>query len=162
VSLSVLGLIAALTLPSIFNSLKAQKDKAVFKETYQALAEAFYKGVISGEIWDNTSRQAYLRANINHTKWEATCTVPHSHGASFPCMHTASGGVIIFFGHELYLLDYNGMDGLNTHAHHQADQIMLSGNYTGATKNFHSLPVRVGELKPTSNPSIDFFADLMS
>jgi prepilin-type N-terminal cleavage/methylation domain-containing protein len=40
ISLSVLGLISALTLPAIFNSVDEQKKKAVFKETLTALAEA--------------------------------------------------------------------------------------------------------------------------
>jgi prepilin-type N-terminal cleavage/methylation domain-containing protein len=37
VSLSVLGLIAAITLPSIFNAVEAQKKNAVFKETYNTM-----------------------------------------------------------------------------------------------------------------------------
>ena len=49
VSLAVLGLIASLTLPSLFMSMDRAKKRAVFKETYQALAEAVHTATMEGE-----------------------------------------------------------------------------------------------------------------
>lgn len=52
VSLAVLGLIASLTLPSLFVSMDRAKKRAVFKETYQALAEAVHTATMEGEtVW---------------------------------------------------------------------------------------------------------------
>ncbi len=49
VSLTVLGLIATLTLPHLFASFDRAKKRAVFKETYQALAEAVHTATMEGE-----------------------------------------------------------------------------------------------------------------
>jgi prepilin-type N-terminal cleavage/methylation domain-containing protein len=49
ISLSVLGLVAALTLPSLFISMDRIKKRAVFKETYQALATAVHTATMEGE-----------------------------------------------------------------------------------------------------------------
>jgi prepilin-type N-terminal cleavage/methylation domain-containing protein len=49
ISLAVLGLIASLTLPSLFMSMDRIKKRAVFKETYQAFATAFNEMKLSGE-----------------------------------------------------------------------------------------------------------------
>jgi len=50
VSLSVLGLIAALTLPSIFNSVSAGKIKANQKEAIQAVQQMLYQGYMNGDF----------------------------------------------------------------------------------------------------------------
>ncbi len=49
VSLTVLGLIATLTLPHLFASFDRAKKRAVFKEAYQALAEAVHAAMLEGE-----------------------------------------------------------------------------------------------------------------
>ncbi|MFN7309915.1 MAG: Tfp pilus assembly protein FimT/FimU [Vampirovibrionales bacterium] len=52
ISLAVLGLIASLTLPSLFMSMDRAKKRAVFKETYQALATAVHTATMEGEtVW---------------------------------------------------------------------------------------------------------------
>jgi len=67
VSLSILGLIAALTLPSIFNSVKTSKDKAVIKEGFNAIQIAGYEGKMKGEIYSLPTYINYLRKNLNAT-----------------------------------------------------------------------------------------------
>jgi prepilin-type N-terminal cleavage/methylation domain-containing protein len=52
ISLAVLGLIASLTLPSLFMSMDRAKKRAVFKETYQALATAVHTATMEGETID--------------------------------------------------------------------------------------------------------------
>ena len=49
ISLAVLGLIASLTLPSLFMSMDRAKKRAVFKETYHALATAVHTATMEGE-----------------------------------------------------------------------------------------------------------------
>ncbi|MFM7390680.1 MAG: type II secretion system protein, partial [Vampirovibrionales bacterium] len=50
ISLAVLGLISALTLPSIFNSVSQSQHKAKMKETIQVLQDVMYTGYMNGEI----------------------------------------------------------------------------------------------------------------
>jgi prepilin-type N-terminal cleavage/methylation domain-containing protein len=49
VSLTVLGLIATLTLPHLFASFDRAKKRAVFKEAYQALSEAVHAETMEGK-----------------------------------------------------------------------------------------------------------------
>ncbi|MFM7390618.1 MAG: type II secretion system protein [Vampirovibrionales bacterium] len=50
VSLAVLGLISALTLPSIFNSVSAAQLKAKQTETIQVLQDVMYQGFMNGDF----------------------------------------------------------------------------------------------------------------
>ena len=48
VSMAILGLIATLTLPHMFMSVDRAKKRAVFKEAYQAIAEAVHTTFLEG------------------------------------------------------------------------------------------------------------------
>jgi prepilin-type N-terminal cleavage/methylation domain-containing protein len=48
ISLAVLGLIASLTLPSLFMSMDRAKKRAVFKEAFQAISEAAHAATLEG------------------------------------------------------------------------------------------------------------------
>ncbi|MFM7390177.1 MAG: type II secretion system protein [Vampirovibrionales bacterium] len=50
VSLAVLGLISALTLPSIFNSVSQSQLKATQKETIQILQDVMHQGFMNGDF----------------------------------------------------------------------------------------------------------------
>ena len=67
VSLTVLGLIATLTLPHLFASFDRAKKRAVFKEAYQALAEAVHSSTMEGgtvfDIIDKLNPKKICRTN---------------------------------------------------------------------------------------------------
>jgi prepilin-type N-terminal cleavage/methylation domain-containing protein len=48
ISLSVLGLISALTLPTVFNSVNTRKEKAIFRETISSLQEVVKDAAANG------------------------------------------------------------------------------------------------------------------
>ncbi|MFM7390127.1 MAG: type II secretion system protein [Vampirovibrionales bacterium] len=55
ISLAVLGLISALTLPSIFNSVSTAQMKAKQKETIQILQDVVYQGFMNGDFQNISS-----------------------------------------------------------------------------------------------------------
>jgi len=61
----VLGLIAALALPSIFNSVKTKKDVARFREAYSAIVQAGYQGHMNGDITSRATYIDYMSKNLN-------------------------------------------------------------------------------------------------
>jgi prepilin-type N-terminal cleavage/methylation domain-containing protein len=70
VSLSVLGLIAALTLPSIFNSISTARTKAVGKEAIQVITTLVTEGLMNGDIaeGDGLGMRNYIFDHINAAK----------------------------------------------------------------------------------------------
>jgi prepilin-type N-terminal cleavage/methylation domain-containing protein len=65
ISLSVLGLISALTLPSVFTSVRKQQDTARFKEAFTVLSTVGYEGKLQGDITSTATFINYLRAKMN-------------------------------------------------------------------------------------------------
>ncbi len=61
VSMAVLGLIATLTLPHMFMSVDRAKKRAVFKEAYQALAEAVHATFLEGGNSDDVIKRLNTR-----------------------------------------------------------------------------------------------------
>ena len=61
VSMAVLGLIATLTLPHMFMSADRAKKRAVFKEAYQALAQATHAAAMDG-VTDSRGIVPYFNA----------------------------------------------------------------------------------------------------
>ncbi len=61
VSMAVLGLIATLTLPHMFMSADRAKKRAVFKEAYQALAQATHAAMMEG-VTDSRGIVDYFNA----------------------------------------------------------------------------------------------------
>jgi prepilin-type N-terminal cleavage/methylation domain-containing protein len=71
ISLSVLGLISALTLPSVFNSVNERRKLAVFKETLNALQTAHTDAIMDGSLTPNSYGTFFTR--LNHVKF---CQAP--------------------------------------------------------------------------------------
>jgi prepilin-type N-terminal cleavage/methylation domain-containing protein len=77
VSLTVLGLIAGLTVPSMVNSVVVSKRLALLKETKQVLQSIVTEGIQNGDLraassWTDwttiNANRAYLRSKLNATK----------------------------------------------------------------------------------------------
>ncbi|MFM7389212.1 MAG: hypothetical protein ACKO34_01140, partial [Vampirovibrionales bacterium] len=75
ISLAVLGLIAALTLPSVFNNIAKAKRVAVLKETQQILQDVLTSGIQSGNIQPGDglgpitqANRSYIRSKLNAIK----------------------------------------------------------------------------------------------
>jgi type II secretory pathway pseudopilin PulG len=116
----VLGLIAALSLPSIFNAVKTQRDKAVFKEAFNAIQNATYNAKMNGE-----TRVSDIVTYVNSSKTCATrfdtegCfTVLGSNRAIDAGVMLSTGAVWVdldIYVHDSWtILDINGNEGPNT------------------------------------------------
>jgi prepilin-type N-terminal cleavage/methylation domain-containing protein len=139
VSLSVLGLIAALTLPSIFNSLNLQKRRALFKDTMQVIAQAHYEGFINGDITVGSNRMEYLVNKLNAVYTQETACTEGYHVVSIPNNHRCAvlpTGVMVNFrdaGTDMGVayVDINGSEGPNSPGP-SGDRFYL-GYYSGET-----------------------------
>ncbi len=98
VSLAVLGLIASLTLPSLFMSMDRAKKRAVFKETYQALQDAVYASTMEGEAkasWNIVNRRLNPVKICNTNARTQGCT-SHQFGEAGEPGVVLSTGVTVF------------------------------------------------------------------
>ncbi|MFM7389441.1 MAG: type II secretion system protein [Vampirovibrionales bacterium] len=68
ISLAVLGLISALTLPSIFNNFQLSQRKALFKETLQMISTA-----TQADFMENGTQNGWHTMLKNRTAWEISC-----------------------------------------------------------------------------------------
>gem|GEM_PF-4938493 len=98
-----MGLIAALTLPSIFNGVATQRKKAVLKESYNAFSTALHLGVMNGEINSAWDMIAVLDKNLNYTKRctnanFSQCSAFVGDGSRTHAYLLANGGSIILWG----------------------------------------------------------------
>lgn len=134
ISLAVLGLISALTLPTIVNNVNKARNDALFKESFTALSTAVMEGVQTGMITDagNTSPfpmvgnvHAMRAINYIATKMNATPYNYNVSGYGYPADNTTglqtfqlpNGVVIRSFhgGHHAYdnrthfVIDINGI-----------------------------------------------------
>jgi prepilin-type N-terminal cleavage/methylation domain-containing protein len=116
VSLSVLGLIAALTLPTIFNSVEQSRKKAVLKETVNILENVSYECAMEGMLRLNTgvgndAHQCY-QSKINFVKQDDVFANLANNTGSVTLQ---SGATISFnMGNTYTIIDYNGMQAPNT------------------------------------------------
>jgi prepilin-type N-terminal cleavage/methylation domain-containing protein len=67
ISLSVLGLISALTLPSVFNAVKKQKDKAIVREGFNTMVNVSTDSYNEGAVTSATTYIDYVKKNMNVT-----------------------------------------------------------------------------------------------
>jgi prepilin-type N-terminal cleavage/methylation domain-containing protein len=127
ISLSVLGLISALTLPSVFNAVEKQRKSAVFKETISAVSNSYMSCISDGTCTGANFEEFYKRLNPAKTcpgNTDGCYTNPDPY-------YEASGydkaGVILQSGAymwafhslnpdpvEFFYIDYNGLTGPNT------------------------------------------------
>jgi len=146
VSLSVLGLIAALTLPSIFNSVNSGRDKAVVKETINTLQVLLNQGQMEGMT--RGSLGDYVLNNVSAARM---CPVGSTGGCYAPIEPTQGAFDLqnnaSVFGIErvstsatsdVFYLDVNGIGGPNTIG---TDRIqMIACLDTGCTGTGRAIP----------------------
>jgi hypothetical protein len=68
----VLGLISALTLPTVFSNLAESQQRASLKEAISVLSTVIKEGVESGSIIDNPTTRAYVKARLNYDRFQTT------------------------------------------------------------------------------------------
>jgi prepilin-type N-terminal cleavage/methylation domain-containing protein len=132
VSLSVLGLIAALTLPSVFNSVNTRKRQAVFKETLNAINLMAQDYAANGGA--DIAPYTLFGQKMNVKECRMDVGLPGVSG-------TAAQGCILQNGAVIYHLettsektehvkiDWNGIEGPNIEAGVGNDRITLGMNY---------------------------------
>lgn len=68
ISLSVLGLISALTLPNVFYNVNKQRDKAIFKEVNSILSDAVFRVVFDGRDYTSLRLLEMIEKTTNVVK----------------------------------------------------------------------------------------------
>lgn len=126
ISISVLGLIAALSIPTVFNATESSKRKALFKDTISTLQDAYYGCVLDGECYPGEYREFFKK--INAVKICAAGDTSCTTNTSIPNENTAdeNSGFIMFNGAYVwgfqtnrpwptdgFLVDYNGLEAPN-------------------------------------------------
>jgi type II secretory pathway pseudopilin PulG len=179
IALAVVGTISALAMPSFMENMKQQRKKAVFRETFMAIAHAVNEGVQSGEMDEATSPD-YLIQQVNATK---TCTggeecggytslqnisssYPHVRGAVLP-----NGAAVDFVNYGSYwavFVDWDGKitgfsEGPNVSTY---DTIVLIYNPTSQSITNYAgvvgLTLGPGEIRPHFQPDhIAAYYDMM-
>jgi prepilin-type N-terminal cleavage/methylation domain-containing protein len=115
ISLSVLGLISALTLPSIFNSVNDAKKKAVFKESINAVSAAINQVAMNGEVYTNDLTLFKEKLNAKECSNNLTITAPFGVNDKFGCV-LHNGAYLTNLNNtttryvSLVYLDWNGND----------------------------------------------------
>ena len=119
IALAVVGTISALAMPSFMENMKQQRKKAVFKETFTAIAHAVNEGVQSGDM-DPAGAGApeYLTQQMNALK---TCAVgtectgwATGHSATYPSIRgvVLNNGAAVDFVNYIYywaaIVDWDG------------------------------------------------------
>ena len=118
ISLSVLGLISALTLPAVFNSVNDRKRIAVFKETINALASA------TTQESNNNARALNTLAFVNETMNVVSCNANMTITAATDTLDRMgcvlqNGAYLLHLDQtnttsDAILVDWNGNDSPNT------------------------------------------------
>jgi prepilin-type N-terminal cleavage/methylation domain-containing protein len=155
VSLSVLGLIAALAIPSIITALEKNQKKARFKETYNSIANVIQAGVASGELTD-TGNLAYFGRNLNAQK---VCTNSGVEGCwagtDTPSNTSTAGGILLHSGVTItdiesdatggdrYFIDINGIEAPNIRCEDQFPVVVS----VRENSIFESRTLRLAEVK---------------
>jgi type II secretory pathway pseudopilin PulG len=150
ISLSIIGLISAISIPSIFNAVEANSKKARFKEVYSVLNNVVKKGAESSEM-NHAGDADYLSKNLNVSKfctnaWDYGCwPVRNLNGeaaAGDPGLILASGVYVFGIANsgtpsaDIYWVDTNGVKGPNTRCKDQfplAVSLTDTASYGGAS-----------------------------
>jgi prepilin-type N-terminal cleavage/methylation domain-containing protein len=166
ISLSILGLISALTLPGVYNTVNKTRNEAIFKETYNALQTVVRNGIDNGI--DGTTMPNYLRDNLSYTRYSATDL---TEGWVFPNYKAggfmlANGAVVNFYNEPtpFFFVDLNGTAGPNTHistTENPADRIDIcfywsNASYLGFPRGLTRAP-KIGEIMPSWSEAITTF-----
>jgi prepilin-type N-terminal cleavage/methylation domain-containing protein len=150
ISLSIIGLISAIAVPTIFNAVEANSKKSRFKEAFSILNNVIKKGAETSEM-NHAGDFAYLQKNMNAGKfcsnaWDYGCwPLRNLYGeadASEPGF--VLGTDVYVFGIEntgtpsadLYWVDANGANGPNTRCKDQfplAVSVEDTPSYGGAS-----------------------------
>jgi type II secretory pathway pseudopilin PulG len=146
----VLGLIAALTLPTIFNAVKTQRDKALFKEAFNTLQNSTYQAYMNGatttdQILPYINSTKTCQTNYN-TQGCYTALTPN--GAIDAGVVLASGAVIVDFDQKTeddgVVIDINGMSSPNLNGQ---DRFFFIVNLRSSNITFNGITARPGEVK---------------
>lgn len=127
VSLSILGLIASISIPKVYNSVNTQKEKAVLKEASALIAQIDYDAQIEGEFSSTTianffiSKIAAVKA-CNSNFQSQGCGMVSSSDTwlnSMPGVILQNGATISIDPNGSnsvnYYIDWNGDEGPNTY-----------------------------------------------
>lgn len=93
VSLAIVGTVAALTTPMLFNNVQDARQKAAFKETVTSLQQLLKQGVDGNELATQNAAgfDAYMNAKLN-----ATARCPLNVGAT-SCVINGGGTIGTYF-----------------------------------------------------------------
>ncbi len=161
ITLAMLGVIATFTIPKIMQSQQNERRKAVFRETFGALSQPLYHGVVKGQITDLSEYWIYLQNNLNAVKF---CTNANTQGCWSGSTDNANNdpsknGILMHNGAMVtdfepsavtadnIWIDWNGREGPNLHCD---DQIPVAMFANTATKD--GIPGWVGQIKYRINP----------
>jgi prepilin-type N-terminal cleavage/methylation domain-containing protein len=158
VSLSVLGLIAALSIPSILAGVEKNQLKARYKETFNVISNVMQTGLASGEL-TTTGDIAYLSKNMNAEKvctnagaegcWGGSDTVANKSNTPGILLHSGASITDIennTSGADRYFIDVNGASEPNIRCEDQFPvvvSVLENSNFEGRT-------LRLGEVKQSS------------
>jgi prepilin-type N-terminal cleavage/methylation domain-containing protein len=160
ISLSILGLIAVLTLPSIISSVQQGRRNAVIKETINVLEVALQDIIVNHPY--ETDLNAIFKETISGAECSDTLVLVNAPSPTDPKGCVFVNGAIVYNINgsanqwDTVMLDWNGNDAPNTGGD---DRITLAINY--GAKNIASLDhlgtvsayvgqdvLRPGEVKP--------------
>jgi prepilin-type N-terminal cleavage/methylation domain-containing protein len=123
VSLSVIGLIAAIGMPNVFNSVEESKRKSLFKDTIRTVQVAYLACVQDGTCTENSFDGLYSRVNALEictetkpcrTNSDYEAATYDSPGFILPSgVHVWGLKVAMYDPDDAFLIDYNGSDGPN-------------------------------------------------
>ncbi len=161
IALALLGVIATFTIPKIMQSQQNERRKAVFRETFGALSQPLYHGVIKGQISNLGEYWTYLQNNLNAVKF---CTNASTQGCwsgstdnvnNDPTnrgilMH--NGAMVTDFESSGFIddniwIDWNGTEGPNLHCEDQIPVAIFMG-----TDIVDGISGRAGQIKYRINP----------
>jgi prepilin-type N-terminal cleavage/methylation domain-containing protein len=155
VSVSVLGLIASLAIPSIIVSLERSHKKALFKETFNVLSNGIRSGTDLNTLLELNDMNFY-RTNLNTQK---TCTNAQTEGcwtgSNAPGNVSSAGGITLQTGASItsfrnattgvdrVFIDINGSNAPNTLCEDQFPVVVSLREGVA----FEGVNLRMGEVK---------------
>jgi prepilin-type N-terminal cleavage/methylation domain-containing protein len=167
VALSIIGLIAAFTIPKFVSSTDSQKRKAVIREAYSTVSESLYTGMQDGLV-STTTFPTYFVNNLRSARfcttnattqgcWTAGNAMMNG-AATRPALVFHNGAVLAGFTPAAFaggiqggqmVLDWNGIKPPNIAGE---DQMLMCMTYVGNNTLTNAWGVlRPGEIIPCAN-----------